>query len=187
MPRVSGEDGRDGERHPDGAVQPRLPHGVPGALGGHQLSRLQVHAPARVLTPTPARLRNHNHHVIPPLSRVQHLHIVVSRVVTLCAAFFKRSLCYASVTSHCLLVATARFAQTPEAAADNACFECQSHESLWICLVCGHVGCGRYVERHAFAHFQVSLDVQYTPATQAKRETTFEVCVHMFYVHLQYV
>ena len=169
MSRVSGADGRDGERHPDGAVQPRLPHGVSGALGGHQLSRLQV---CRVTC---------------LYSRVQHLHIEVSRLVTLCAAFFKRSLCYASVTSHCLLVATARFAQTPEAAADNACFECQSHESLWICLVCGHVGCGRYVERHAFAHFQVSLDVQYTAATQAKRETTFEVCVcvHMFYVHLQ--
>ena len=87
------------------------------------------------------------------------------------------------MTSHCLLVATARFAQTPEAAADNACFECQSHESLWICLVCGHVGCGRYVERHAFAHFQVSLDVQCTPA-QAKRATTFEVCVHMFYMYV---
>ncbi|CEP19761.1 hypothetical protein [Parasitella parasitica] len=33
------------------------------------------------------------------------------------------------------------------------CFECSSTESLWICMVCGHIGCGRYQEAHAYDHF----------------------------------
>lgn len=33
------------------------------------------------------------------------------------------------------------------------CFECSSTDSLWICMVCGHVGCGRYQEAHAYDHF----------------------------------
>ncbi|KAI8642987.1 hypothetical protein BD408DRAFT_431895 [Parasitella parasitica] len=33
------------------------------------------------------------------------------------------------------------------------CFECSSSESLWICIVCGHIGCGRYQEAHAYDHF----------------------------------
>ncbi|KAK2711727.1 BRCA1-associated protein-like [Artemia franciscana] len=46
-----------------------------------------------------------------------------------------------------------RHAQTPEVATDNLCQSCGSNESLWICLVCGHVGCGRYVAGHAYKHF----------------------------------
>lgn len=33
------------------------------------------------------------------------------------------------------------------------CFECSSTESLWICMICGHIGCGRYQEAHAYDHF----------------------------------
>ncbi|RZF33780.1 hypothetical protein LSTR_LSTR003631 [Laodelphax striatellus] len=46
-----------------------------------------------------------------------------------------------------------RFVQTPEAVADNRCMECLSQESLWICLLCGHVGCGRYIGGHAYQHY----------------------------------
>lgn len=46
-----------------------------------------------------------------------------------------------------------RYVQTPEAMAENRCLECNSAESLWICLICGHVGCGRYVQGHAFNHY----------------------------------
>lgn len=46
-----------------------------------------------------------------------------------------------------------RYVQTPEAVADNRCMECHSTESLWICLLCGHVGCGRYVGGHAYQHY----------------------------------
>ncbi|XP_037076806.1 BRCA1-associated protein-like, partial [Pollicipes pollicipes] len=52
-----------------------------------------------------------------------------------------------------------RYVQTPEEAEDNFCFECQASDSLWICLICGHVGCGRYVGGHAYSHF---LDTGHT-------------------------
>ncbi|RUS15022.1 hypothetical protein BC938DRAFT_477122, partial [Jimgerdemannia flammicorona] len=35
----------------------------------------------------------------------------------------------------------------------NECSECGATESLWICLICGHIGCGRYQEAHAYHHF----------------------------------
>ncbi|CAB3369077.1 Hypothetical predicted protein [Cloeon dipterum] len=67
-------------------------------------------------------------------------------------------LCNHSFHSNCLAkwvdatCPVCRYVQTPEAV-DNKCFECQSAESLWICLICGHVGCGRYVQGHASQHF----------------------------------
>ncbi|KAL9103109.1 MAG: hypothetical protein Q9163_001820 [Psora crenata] len=36
----------------------------------------------------------------------------------------------------------------------NECSVCHSEENLWICLICGNVGCGRYDAAHAFAHFE---------------------------------
>lgn len=57
-----------------------------------------------------------------------------------------------------------RYCQTPEQATENSCFECGSQQdSLWICLVCGHIGCGRYVEGHAYKHY---CDTQHTYAMQ---------------------
>lgn len=37
---------------------------------------------------------------------------------------------------------------------DHECFECRTHCNLWICLICGHVGCGRYQDAHAQKHFE---------------------------------
>jgi len=35
------------------------------------------------------------------------------------------------------------------------CFECNDTTSnLWICLMCGHVGCGRYEQGHARQHYE---------------------------------
>jgi BRCA1-associated protein len=34
------------------------------------------------------------------------------------------------------------------------CSVCRSELNLWICLICGSIGCGRYDEAHAFAHFK---------------------------------
>uniref|UniRef100_A0A7N4NTJ6 BRCA1 associated protein n=1 Tax=Sarcophilus harrisii TaxID=9305 RepID=A0A7N4NTJ6_SARHA len=36
-------------------------------------------------------------------------------------------------------------------------------KNLWICLICGHIGCGRYVSRHAYKHFE---ETQHTYAMQ---------------------
>ena len=62
-----------------------------------------------------------------------------------------------------------RYTQSPDNAGDNTCLSCDSREvsfdshmmvlnlsfslslcqDLWICLICGNIGCGRYVGRHA--------------------------------------
>lgn len=47
-----------------------------------------------------------------------------------------------------------RYHQIPERVQDNRCFKCGSQECLWICVICGHIGCGRYVEGHAKQHYQ---------------------------------
>ena len=36
------------------------------------------------------------------------------------------------------------------------CTVCNSAADLWICLICGHVGCGRYKAGHAYDHFKSS-------------------------------
>ena len=36
----------------------------------------------------------------------------------------------------------------------NECNICRSDANLWICLICGTVGCGRYDAAHAFLHYQ---------------------------------
>ncbi|NWH94699.1 UBP49 hydrolase, partial [Aegithalos caudatus] len=36
------------------------------------------------------------------------------------------------------------------------CADCSTTESLWACLKCSHVACGRYIEEHALRHFQES-------------------------------
>ncbi|KAI9806786.1 MAG: hypothetical protein M1825_006244 [Sarcosagium campestre] len=37
---------------------------------------------------------------------------------------------------------------------ENVCSVCRSESNLWICLICGNVGCGRYDEAHAFSHYE---------------------------------
>ncbi|KAF3008509.1 hypothetical protein E8E13_005645 [Curvularia kusanoi] len=41
---------------------------------------------------------------------------------------------------------------TPE----NMCKDCGATENLWICVICGNIGCGRYDEAHAFAHYKAT-------------------------------
>lgn len=36
------------------------------------------------------------------------------------------------------------------------CMVCNTTESVWACLNCSHVACGRYIEEHALKHFQES-------------------------------
>uniref|UniRef100_A0A3P8UZW0 Ubiquitin carboxyl-terminal hydrolase n=1 Tax=Cynoglossus semilaevis TaxID=244447 RepID=A0A3P8UZW0_CYNSE len=34
------------------------------------------------------------------------------------------------------------------------CVDCNTTESIWACLGCAHVACGRYIEEHALQHFE---------------------------------
>ncbi|KWU42378.1 zf-UBP-domain-containing protein, partial [Rhodotorula sp. JG-1b] len=36
---------------------------------------------------------------------------------------------------------------------ESKCSTCQSPSNLWICVICGNVGCGRYQGGHAHSHF----------------------------------
>ncbi|CAG0884641.1 unnamed protein product [Cyprideis torosa] len=58
-----------------------------------------------------------------------------------------------------------RYTSTPEIQEDHECFVCASKEQdeLWICLICGHMGCGRYQGGHAHDHF---LQTNHTFAMQ---------------------
>ncbi|KAF1930118.1 RING-10 protein [Didymella exigua CBS 183.55] len=40
--------------------------------------------------------------------------------------------------------------------AENICKDCGATENLWICVICGNIGCGRYDEAHAFAHYKAT-------------------------------
>ncbi|KAG7371293.1 zinc finger type UBF domain containing protein [Nitzschia inconspicua] len=37
---------------------------------------------------------------------------------------------------------------------DLFCEDCSMHKTLWTCLTCGFVGCGRYSNKHSVAHFE---------------------------------
>ncbi|KAF0691051.1 Aste57867_17663 [Aphanomyces stellatus] len=39
----------------------------------------------------------------------------------------------------------------------SSCEVCDTTEHLWICLICGHIGCGRYSNEHAKKHYQDTL------------------------------
>lgn len=51
-----------------------------------------------------------------------------------------------------------RCVQSPELAEGGECMRCgaAAPDSLWICLICGHVGCGRYQAGHAAGHWRES-------------------------------
>ncbi|KAG2129212.1 uncharacterized protein EDB93DRAFT_1256339 [Suillus bovinus] len=36
----------------------------------------------------------------------------------------------------------------------STCADCSSTANLWICLICGNIGCGRYGRAHAHAHYE---------------------------------
>ncbi|KAJ3136538.1 hypothetical protein HK100_001681, partial [Physocladia obscura] len=39
----------------------------------------------------------------------------------------------------------------------NTCTACKTTQNLWICLICGNVGCGRYQRAHAAKHYADTL------------------------------
>ncbi|KZT53407.1 zf-UBP-domain-containing protein [Calocera cornea HHB12733] len=42
----------------------------------------------------------------------------------------------------------------PGAEGGGHCAQCSATSSLWICLICGNLGCGRYAQAHAAQHYQ---------------------------------
>lgn len=44
-----------------------------------------------------------------------------------------------------------RFALQP--APPTTCSACGSADDVWLCLICGHAGCGRYRAGHAYSHY----------------------------------
>jgi len=53
----------------------------------------------------------------------------------------------------------------PEQRKAVCCMKCGTRKSLWLCLLCGFAGCGRYVKSHARRHYhesshRFSLDVE---------------------------
>ncbi|KAF2137010.1 uncharacterized protein K452DRAFT_258291 [Aplosporella prunicola CBS 121167] len=40
--------------------------------------------------------------------------------------------------------------------AENECSVCGTTANLWICLICGNTGCGRYDAAHAFRHYETT-------------------------------
>ncbi|KAG5437281.1 hypothetical protein PCANB_001074 [Pneumocystis canis] len=51
---------------------------------------------------------------------------------------------------------------------DNQCFICKIQKNLWICLICGHIGCGRYDLAHAYDHY-TSTGHCYSMDTETER------------------
>jgi len=45
----------------------------------------------------------------------------------------------------------------PGETAPSACQQCGVVHDVWVCLICGHAGCGRYSNEHARAHFLETL------------------------------
>lgn len=79
-------------------------------------------------------------------------------------------LCNHSFHAHCLSkwvdtsCPVCRYCQTPECIVESKCMDCAYEgESLWMCIICGYISCGRYINGHAYEHF---TQTQHTYAMQ---------------------
>ena len=74
-------------------------------------------------------------------------------VTTVCNHRFHNQCLRQWVDSSCPVC---RYCQHPSEASLHHCVECKSSVDLWMCLICGHVGCGRYKGSHAANHFEAT-------------------------------
>ena len=86
---------------------------------------------------------------------------VTGLITTICNHNFHcNCLIKSKVNSHQTKCPVCRLIQEPhldEGESEQQCFECFTKESLWICLICGNIGCGRYTPGgHARKHFELT-------------------------------
>lgn len=67
-------------------------------------------------------------------------------------------LCNHSFHCECMRTCTTcpvcRLYAVPPEQTSHSCMVCGNTEGLWLCLICGYVGCGRYEGGHAHSHFE---------------------------------
>ncbi|KAA8497208.1 BRCA1-associated protein [Porphyridium purpureum] len=71
-------------------------------------------------------------------------------LVTSLCSHHMHAVCLSQWSDNCCPVC--RFGHEPSPESET-CMECSHKSSLWMCLICGHVGCGRAVNCHAKSHF----------------------------------
>ena len=62
------------------------------------------------------------------------------------------------------------------------CAKCAMHQTLWVCLTCGFVGCGRYSNKHSVEHF-TETGHQYALELATLRIWCYEDGEHGGYAH----
>ncbi|VDC00970.1 unnamed protein product [Peniophora sp. CBMAI 1063] len=67
----------------------------------------------------------------------------------------------------------------PTSPALSRCVDCGSTGNLWICLICGNIGCGRYGRAHAHAHY---LATSHLYALELETQRTWDYAADT-YVH----
>jgi BRCA1-associated protein len=62
-------------------------------------------------------------------------------------------------------------ALSPQEGDESSCQRCDENRDLWICVVCGHMGCGRYMDGHAFEHY---METQHNYAMQVDTQRVWD-------------
>lgn len=87
-------------------------------------------------------------------------------VITFCSHIFHCNCIYRWSNPHCPICRTLQGEETL-----SQCAVCHSTSSLWICLLCGYIGCGRYLNGHAYQHF---LQTQHVYALNIDTQRTWD-------------
>jgi len=66
-----------------------------------------------------------------------------------------------------------RYPQLPSGK-NSSCHGCGTTENLWICLICGYIGCSRYQNKHSENHF---IETKHTYAL----EMDTQKCMGLFH------
>jgi BRCA1-associated protein len=64
-----------------------------------------------------------------------------------------------------------RYYQSPNMSDSSICAVCRCIEDLWMCLICGYIGCGRYNGGHAHVHFE---ETQHTYSMQVGTQRVWD-------------